>query len=104
MSEQDALNIIRETISSPVKPLALYLFGSRSQGMARPDSDYDLLVVVDEPASLRDRITLSSKWRGQLARKGLDADILVKTPFEIEEYRTKIGSLIHDALRTGIAL
>jgi predicted nucleotidyltransferase len=35
----------------------LWLFGSRARGEARPDSDYDLLVVVDRDAdALRDRL------------------------------------------------
>jgi uncharacterized protein len=35
----------------------LWLFGSRARGEARPDSDYDLLVLVDhDTTDLRDRI------------------------------------------------
>jgi predicted nucleotidyltransferase len=35
----------------------LWLFGSRARGEARPDSDYDLLVLVDHDANqLRDRV------------------------------------------------
>lgn len=35
----------------------LWLFGSRARGEARPDSDYDLLVLVDGDATeLRDRV------------------------------------------------
>jgi predicted nucleotidyltransferase len=104
MSEDDALTIIRDTLRSQVTPLAMYLFGSRSVGTARSDSDYDLLVVIDGNADQKERIALSSKWRGQLAQKGLDADILVKTPREIDEYRDRIGSVIKEALETGIEL
>lgn len=104
MSEQDALNTIRATLTIPVCPLTVYLFGSRSKGTARSDSDYDILVVIDEPFTVREKISLSTLWRGQLARKGIDADILVKTLQEIEEYRNRNGSLVHDALLTGIAI
>ena len=35
----------------------LWLFGSRARGEARPDSDYDLLILVDHDANeLRDRV------------------------------------------------
>ena len=37
------------------QPEEVYLFGSRARGEARPDSDYDLLVVVPESASLEQR-------------------------------------------------
>ncbi len=33
----------------------IYLFGSRARGTERPDSDYDLLLVVEEGFSLADR-------------------------------------------------
>lgn len=35
-------------------PLAVYLFGSRAEGRARPDSDYDLLVVLPDDATEED--------------------------------------------------
>jgi len=37
---------------------AVYLFGSRAKGTARPDSDYDLLLVVPNEFSLRDKDAL----------------------------------------------
>jgi predicted nucleotidyltransferase len=47
--EQDAL--LREVVDrlvAELRPERIYLFGSRARGDARPDSDYDLLVVVKE--------------------------------------------------------
>ena len=35
-------------------PLSIYLFGSRAEGRARPDSDFDLVVVLDDDASNSD--------------------------------------------------
>lgn len=32
------------------QPLRIYLFGSRARGVAGPDSDYDLLLVVSDDA------------------------------------------------------
>jgi predicted nucleotidyltransferase len=103
MTEEKALDLIRGTLQES-EPLAIYLFGSRSVGTSRPDSDFDILAVVEEPKGLKERIALSSLWRGRLARQGLDVDILVKTPRELEDYRDKAGSLIHNALQTGKTL
>jgi len=47
--EQDKL--LREVVDrlvTELQPERIYLFGSRTRGDARPDSDYDLLVVVKE--------------------------------------------------------
>jgi predicted nucleotidyltransferase len=104
MTEEKALDLIRGTLRGSKEPLAIYLFGSRNAGTARPDSDFDILAVVEEPEGLKERVALSSLWRGRLARQGLDVDILVKTPRELEDYRDKVGSLIHNALQTGKAL
>ena len=104
ITEEQALDLIRETLRGSAEPLAIYLFGSRSTGTSRPDSDFDILAVVDKPEGLKERVALASLWRGYLARQGLDVDILVKTPRELDDYRDKVGSLIHNALQTGKAL
>jgi predicted nucleotidyltransferase len=39
--------IVRRLVET-LQPERIYLFGSRARGEARPDSDYDLLVVVKE--------------------------------------------------------
>ena len=65
----------------------LYLFGSRSRGEARPDSDFDLVAVAD---AFRDEPWL---WRGrdggQLWREaggwGVPMDFLCRTPEEFAE-------------------
>jgi predicted nucleotidyltransferase len=37
---------------------AIYLFGSQATGTARPDSDYDVLLVVNDAFSLADKSLL----------------------------------------------
>jgi predicted nucleotidyltransferase len=44
-SEADALNAVVARIASAIDPAAIWLFGSRARGDARPDSDFELLVV-----------------------------------------------------------
>jgi len=40
------------------KLVAVYLFGSRARGTARPDSDYDVALVVTDSFSLADKDVL----------------------------------------------
>ncbi|MFN7825236.1 MAG: nucleotidyltransferase domain-containing protein, partial [Pseudobdellovibrionaceae bacterium] len=40
------LNQITEKLKSQFQPKRLYLYGSRAQGTARPDSDYDFVMVI----------------------------------------------------------
>jgi len=40
-SEQGALQAIVDRLVDGLKPFRIYLFGSRAEGRARPDSDFD---------------------------------------------------------------
>jgi uncharacterized protein len=42
----DALREVVQRLVEGLHPVAIYLFGSRARGTARPDSDFDLLVVT----------------------------------------------------------
>ena len=41
-----ALDEVVRRLAAALNPVAIYLFGSRARGTARPDSDFDLLVVT----------------------------------------------------------
>jgi predicted nucleotidyltransferase len=79
------------------------LFGSRARGDARPDSDYDLLVVLRElrPAD-RDETLL------RLYRLFREVDVVVEPHVmgeeEFEETRGIVGSLAHPAAKEGVVL
>jgi hypothetical protein len=42
----EALAEVVRRLAEGLNPVAIYLFGSRAHGTARPDSDFDLLVVT----------------------------------------------------------
>lgn len=48
--EETALRSLVEQLARGLHPQAIYLFGSRAEGRARPDSDFDLVVVFDDEA------------------------------------------------------
>jgi predicted nucleotidyltransferase len=47
-----ALEAIVTRLVDALNPFRIYLFGSRAEGRARPDSDFDLVVVFDDEATL----------------------------------------------------
>ncbi|MCP4655126.1 MAG: nucleotidyltransferase domain-containing protein [bacterium] len=49
-SEHEALRAVVQRLADALHPFSIYLFGSRAEGRARPDSDFDLLVVFDDQA------------------------------------------------------
>jgi Nucleotidyltransferase domain len=56
-SEAAALAFLRDRLVSELRPRMIWLFGSRARGDARPDSDFDLLVVLRAlPPEVQDAI------------------------------------------------
>lgn len=82
-------------------PDQIILFGSRARGTARPDSDYDLLVVLPITGSKRAK---QVEMRVALHDLNVPTDIIVATPDEIERRREIVGTIIRPALREGKVL
>ena len=57
LSDPILKKFLRQLKRQRIRCKRLYLFGSRATGRARPDSDYDVLVVLDHRStSLLDRL------------------------------------------------
>jgi hypothetical protein len=46
--EEAAIAFLRDRLVAGLKPKSIWLFGSRARGDARPDSDFDMLVVLPD--------------------------------------------------------
>lgn len=71
LDDDPVLSEMVSRLCTTLDPKRIYLFGSRARGDCGPDSDYDLLVVVestDEPA-----YRLSQ--RGYRSLRGIDAAV-----------------------------
>ena len=93
--------ILRQMVQRLVQrfdPEQIILFGSRARGKARPNSDYDLLVVMPVTGSKRaQRVAM----RVALHDFNVPKDVIVVTPEEVARQRSIVGTLIHPALREG---
>ena len=58
MTDPIIQRFLKKAGSIKQKIQAVYLFGSRARGTERPDSDYDLLLVVREDFSLSEKDAL----------------------------------------------
>ena len=79
-------------------PERILLFGSHATGMAGPDSDVDLLVVMNVDGPRRKKLV---EMYGLLAGTGVSKDIVLVTPEEVEKFGDMPGSLIQAALHEG---
>jgi predicted nucleotidyltransferase len=80
-------------------PHSIYLFGSKARGDEGPDSDYDLLLVVNDntsPELRRSRLAYEL-----LKGTGLAADVLVCTRSYFDARRHLKASLPGTVLREG---
>jgi predicted nucleotidyltransferase len=82
-------------------PLQVILFGSRARGDARPDSDYDFLVIED---SSLPRYRRAAKYRRALTGLLPSKDILVWTPEEAAEWSAVSQALVTTAINEGVML
>ena len=96
--------VIEEVIRRIVRvadPQKVILFGSRARGDARPDSDFDLLLVRE---SHQPRHARSAPLYTALADVPLEVEVMVYTPAEIEEWAGVPGAFVTTAIREGKVL
>lgn len=88
-------------IAETLHPEKIILFGSYAYGNPTPDSDVDLLVVMKTDASSRDRSWAVSRL---MIPRPFAVDILVRTPKEIRQERTKGNFFVEEIYSQGIIL
>jgi predicted nucleotidyltransferase len=96
----DLLAEIVKRIVAASNPEKIVLFGSRARESHRADSDIDLLVIKE---------STEPRWRRSVPiyralagiGVGVDADIIVYTPQEVEEWRGASAAFVTTALREG---
>ncbi len=82
-------------------PDQIVLFGSHARGTAGPDSDVDLLVVMQIDGSKHEK---QVEIRCALHDIRIAKDVIVVTPDEVERRRNIVGTIIRPALREGKVL
>ena len=97
----EKLDLMVRILVERFRPFQVILFGSHAHGTETPDSDVDLLVVLNEVESKR---KAAVQMYEALADSGISKDIIVTTVDEIQKLRDQPGSLIMPALREGKVL
>ncbi len=82
-------------------PAKIILFGSHARGAVGPDSDVDLLVVMDvEGSKRRQAVEIDLA----LSDRTFPLDLIVVTPEEFEKYRDVAGHILYPVVREGKVL
>lgn len=92
-----------EVLKREFLPLRIFLFGSRANGSAHDDSDYDFVVVV--PKSLNTRLQNMSFARKILSDEvDISADVFVYPQDEYDEWKNEFNSIPEVASTLGVEI
>ena len=98
MIEATKINDIVNKIAIRFNPEKIILFGSYARGNPRPESDVDLLVVMD--TSLRE-VQQEILIQQSLEMDLFGLDLIVQTPRRLQERVTLGDSFLREILRDG---
>lgn len=76
LRKQDILSRISNSVHAKDPSAELFLFGSRARGDNRPDSDWDLLILVDAPKVTQE---IEDKFREKLYDIELELGQIIST-------------------------
>ena len=98
------LDHVVAAIVAAVHPETVCLFGSRARGDAKPDSDFDIALVVPD-GSQRRRVAMKSyESLAAVHGRSLGVDVVVLTPQLIAAERDLVGSIARAVIREGVTL
>lgn len=100
-ADQLLLKII-ETLKKEFKPTRLFLYGSRANGTARTDSDYDFVIVLPQ-FDAKNRYTVMSQIKLKCWDTfGVSVQVWVYSQAEFDDWKDEFSSIPETALNTGI--
>ena len=98
---QGILDAAVERIVGRFDPEKIILFGSYANGEVTPDSDLDLLIVMDLEGSRRRK---ANEIDLALADRMIPMDISVVTPEQFDRQKNAVGTIIREAALQGRVL
>jgi len=98
MDRATVLNDYIQKIVEAGQPEAIVLFGSEANHEANDDSDFDFLIIEQSAGTPRQR---GIKYQMALRPRVIAADILVRTPEELQQAIVEGHPVIREILEKG---
>ena len=95
---QDIIDVAKHRIVSRFHPQRIILFGSYASGRPGPNSDLDLLIVVDVEGSTRQK---ANEIDLLMVDRKMPMDFLVLTPEQYERQKNIVGTIARQAEGEG---
>ena len=94
-----ALRALVEKIVEPADPVAVYLFGSRVMGDHADDSDYDLMIVVNDSLPA-ERVNVQEAFK-LIEGRSVPVDALLVRRTRFEEEKHLVGTMSYEVACDG---
>ncbi len=109
MNEREVIEKIKEVIldeckKAGVEVVKIILFGSRARGDAKPDSDFDVYVVVNGKYDAKRVVLLTDSIKWRLAYLRIPNDIVIGLSDDYEEYKDICGFLPYYVNNEGMSI
>jgi predicted nucleotidyltransferase len=102
IGNDELIEEIARRLAAAAPGAKVILFGSRSRGEERPNSDVDLVVI--EPEKIAKPAAEFTRLRRELRGLGVNVDLLVVSAEYAEERGRMDGSLLQEVLSEGRVL
>lgn len=98
--DQEKLDQITNTLKAEFQPVRLFLFGSRANGTAKKNSDYDFVMVVS--GNKKSSTEEMGRARSLIFKNhGVIADVFIYSEKEFDDWKDEFNSIPETALNTG---
>ena len=107
MNQEQAIRKIKVVINRVIQQKKqIIFFGSRVEQTNRSNSDYDILVIVEEKgkSNKNQLLKYQSVMKRECAKLDIDADIIVRTRSHVNKMEHFQGNIIHSALQSGVSI
>jgi len=100
MVQDENLIKIKETIKNIFPECRIILFGSKVRGDFDNQSDYDILVIVKQDLSIKEKRYYAGFIQKKLA--SIPLDVIVQTEMDVPKHLKRIESVVKEAIETGV--
>lgn len=100
----DQERLIKKTILELLPDSKIMLFGSRARQTYTTESDYDILIIINQDLTPSEKMPLRTIIRKSLLKLGILSDIIIQSHNEISIKKNLPGHIIKTILHEGVIL
>jgi predicted nucleotidyltransferase len=101
MYNEKDFEIIKNTILEEITPYQILLFGSYAKGLQNENSDIDLMVLLKEKISRKEKLNTIFRIENRFLDLDYRIDLILKNLQDFNEYKDYIGTVNYDIAREG---